>query len=68
VTQASALALERLAYRRSRARRSTLAAVASTLVFAGAVGFGIKTPEQAAGIARISQMEGNRRLARQQWR
>ena len=41
----SALALERLAYRRSRARRSTLAAVASTLVFAGAVGFGItRTP------------------------
>jgi polar amino acid transport system permease protein len=52
VTQASALALERLAYRRSRARRSTLAAVASTLVFAGAVGFGItRTP----GWARVQQ-------------
>jgi polar amino acid transport system permease protein len=52
VTQASALALERLAYRRSRTRRSTLAAVASTLVFAGAVGFGItRTP----GWARVQQ-------------
>jgi polar amino acid transport system permease protein len=52
VTQASALALERLAYRQSRARRSTLAAVASTLVFAGAVGFGItRTP----GWARVQE-------------
>jgi polar amino acid transport system permease protein len=52
VTPPSALALERLAYRRSRARRSTLAAVVSTLVFAGAVGFGItRTP----GWSRVQQ-------------
>jgi polar amino acid transport system permease protein len=37
----SALAQERLAYRRSRARRSTAVAALSTLVFAGAVGYGI---------------------------
>jgi polar amino acid transport system permease protein len=37
----SALAQERLAYRRSRARRSTAVAVVSTLVFAVAVGYGI---------------------------
>ena len=37
----SPLAQERLAYRRSRARRSTLVALASTVVFAVAVGFGV---------------------------
>ncbi|HXV93390.1 MAG TPA: amino acid ABC transporter permease [Pseudonocardia sp.] len=37
----SPLARERQAYRRSRARRSTLVALASTVVFAAAVGFGI---------------------------
>jgi polar amino acid transport system permease protein len=48
----SALALERLAYRRSRARRSTWVAVASTLVFAGAIGYGItRTP----GWPRVQQ-------------
>ena len=48
----SALALERLAYRRSRARRSTWVAVVSTLVFAGAVGYGItRTP----GWPRVQQ-------------
>jgi polar amino acid transport system permease protein len=40
-TELSPLARERLAYRRSRARRSTLVALASTLVFAVAVGFGV---------------------------
>jgi polar amino acid transport system permease protein len=34
-------ARDRLAYRRSRARRSTLVAFASTVVFAGAVGVGV---------------------------
>jgi polar amino acid transport system permease protein len=37
----SPLALERRAYRRSKARRSTLVALVSTVVFAVAVGFGI---------------------------
>jgi polar amino acid transport system permease protein len=37
----STLARQRLAYRRSRARRSTAVAALSTLVFAGAVGYGI---------------------------
>jgi polar amino acid transport system permease protein len=37
----SPLARERLAYRRSRARRSTLVALASTVVFAVAVGLGV---------------------------
>jgi polar amino acid transport system permease protein len=37
----SPLAQERLRYRRSRARRSTLVALASTVVFAGAVAVGI---------------------------
>jgi polar amino acid transport system permease protein len=37
----SPLALQRLRYRRSRARRSTLLAVFSTLVFAAAVGYGL---------------------------
>ena len=37
----SALAQERLAYRKSRARRSTAVAALSTLVFAIAVGYGI---------------------------
>lgn len=37
----SALAVERLAYRRSRSRRSTLVALASTVVFAAAVAYGV---------------------------
>ncbi len=37
----SPLARERLRYRRSRARRSTLVALLSTLVFAAAVGYGL---------------------------
>ncbi len=41
----SPLALERQAYRRSRARRSTAVALVSTVVFAGAVGVGlVNTP------------------------
>jgi polar amino acid transport system permease protein len=41
----SALAIERRHYRRSRARRSTLIALVSTSVFAGAVGIGlVNTP------------------------
>ncbi|HET6258703.1 amino acid ABC transporter permease [Pseudonocardia sp.] len=40
-TELSPLARERLAYRRSRARRSTLVAFASTVVFAGAVALGV---------------------------
>jgi polar amino acid transport system permease protein len=40
-TELSPLARERLAYRRSRARRSALVAVSSTVVFAGAVGLGL---------------------------
>jgi polar amino acid transport system permease protein len=40
-TGLSPLARERHAYRRSRARRSTLVALASTLVFAAAVVFGV---------------------------
>ncbi|HEY4020482.1 MAG TPA: hypothetical protein VGM75_17455, partial [Pseudonocardiaceae bacterium] len=35
------LQLDRLAYRRSRARRSTLVAMVSTVVFAAAVWFGV---------------------------
>lgn len=37
----SPLAQDRLSYRRSRARRSTLVALASTVLFAAAVGYGI---------------------------
>ena len=40
-SERSPLAQERLAYRRSRARRSTAVAVVSTVVFAVAVGYGI---------------------------
>jgi polar amino acid transport system permease protein len=40
-TELSPLARERLAYRRSRARRSALVAFSSTVVFAGAVGLGL---------------------------
>lgn len=47
----SPLALERAAYRRSRARRSTWIAVVSTVVFAAAVGFGVT---QSPGWARVS--------------
>jgi polar amino acid transport system permease protein len=47
----SALALERQAYRRSRARRSTWVAVVSTLVFAGAVGFAVT---RSPGWPRVS--------------
>ena len=47
----SPLALERAAYRRSRARRSTAIAVVSTVVFAAAVGFGVT---QSPGWPRVS--------------
>ena len=39
----SALAVERLSYRRSRARRSTLVALVSTVVFAAAVAYGVSS-------------------------
>ena len=60
----SALAQERLAYRRSRARRSTAVAALSTLVFAGAVGYGIATigPGLGIGILVGKALEG---MARQ---
>jgi len=48
----SPLAAERLRYRRSRARRSTLVAIGSTLVFAVAVGFGLA---HAPGWPRVQQ-------------
>ena len=48
----SKLARDRLRYRRSRARRSTLVAVASTLVFAAAVGVGLTS---APGWPRVQQ-------------
>jgi polar amino acid transport system permease protein len=48
----SALARQRLAYRRSRARRSTAVAALSTLVFAGAVGYGIT---QTPGWPRVQE-------------
>jgi polar amino acid transport system permease protein len=48
----SPLAAERLRYRRSRARRSTLAAIGSTLVFAVAIGFGLA---HAPGWPRVQQ-------------
>jgi polar amino acid transport system permease protein len=49
---ASALATERQRYRRARARRSTLVALASTLVFAALVGWGLtSTP----GWPRVQQ-------------
>jgi polar amino acid transport system permease protein len=41
IPELSPLARERQSYRRSRARRSTLVALASTVVFAAAVGYGI---------------------------
>ena len=47
----SPLALERAAYRRSRARRSTWIAVVSTVVFAAAVGFGVT---RSPGWPRVS--------------
>lgn len=47
----SPLALERAAYRRSRARRSTGIAVVSTVVFAAAVGFGVT---RSPGWPRVS--------------
>jgi polar amino acid transport system permease protein len=48
----SPLAVQRLRYRRSRARRSTLVAILSTLVFATAVGFGLA---QSPGWPRVQQ-------------
>ena len=48
----SPLAVERLRYRRSRARRSTLVAIGSTLVFAVAIGFGLA---HAPGWPRVQQ-------------
>jgi polar amino acid transport system permease protein len=48
----SPLAQERLAYRRSRARRSTLVALGSTLVFAGAVAVGVTS---APGWPRVQE-------------
>jgi polar amino acid transport system permease protein len=48
----SPLAAERLRYRRSRARRSTLVALGSTLVFAVAIGFGLA---HAPGWPRVQQ-------------
>jgi len=48
----SPLARERLRYRRSRARRSTLVALTSTLVFAAAIGFGLA---QSPGWPRVQQ-------------
>lgn len=47
----SPLALERAAFRRSRARRSTWIAVVSTVVFAAAVGFGVT---RSPGWPRVS--------------
>jgi polar amino acid transport system permease protein len=47
------LARERLAYRRSRARRSTLLALGSTVVFAGAVAFGVAS---SPGWPRVQEM------------
>ena len=52
MTAPSALALERQAYRRSRARRSTWVAAVSTLVFAGVVGFAVT---RSPGWPRVSQ-------------
>jgi polar amino acid transport system permease protein len=49
----SPLALERRAYRRSRARRSTLVALGSTLVFAAAVAVGITS---SPGWPRVQEM------------
>jgi polar amino acid transport system permease protein len=46
------LAQERLAYRRARARRSTLVALGSTLVFAAAVAFGVTN---APGWPRVQE-------------
>jgi polar amino acid transport system permease protein len=46
------LAQERLAYRRSRARRSTLVALASTVLFAAAVGVGVTN---APGWPRVQE-------------
>jgi polar amino acid transport system permease protein len=48
----SPLAQQRLAYRRSRARRSTLVALGSTLVFAGAVAVGVTS---APGWPRVQE-------------
>lgn len=48
----SPLAVERLAYRRSRSRRSTLVALASTVVFAGAAGIAIT---QSPGWPRVQE-------------
>jgi len=48
----SPLARDRLAYRRSRARRSTLVAMLSTLVFAAAVGYGLSS---SPGWPRVRQ-------------
>jgi polar amino acid transport system permease protein len=48
----SPLAAERLRYRRSRARRSTLVAIGSTLVFAAAISFGLA---HAPGWPRVQQ-------------
>lgn len=50
VHEPSALARERLAYRRSRARRSTLVALASTVVLAGVVVLGVT---QSPGWPRV---------------
>lgn len=51
-TDLSPLARDRLRYRRSRARRSTLVALASTVVFAAAVGFGLTS---SPGWPRVQQ-------------
>jgi polar amino acid transport system permease protein len=51
-SRTSPLAAERLRYRRSRARRSTLVAIGSTLVFAVAVGVGLA---HAPGWPRVQQ-------------